>query len=127
MPILRVQLLTNANLICMFVCLVVTHPHQIISHYYTLLEGHMDADSISHMMHCKHLITDEDYDAITSAPNDMKMNCLILQYVKTMDIPMILEFCDLVKSIETQHRVGECLENCKFASCVYECIFLLHC
>jgi len=72
----------------------------------------MDADSVSHMMHCKHLITDDDYDMITSAPNDIKMNCSILQYVKLMDVPMLLEFCDVFRSIETQHWIGECLEKC---------------
>ena len=79
----------------------------------------MDADSVSHMMHCKHLITDDDYDVITSAPNDIKMNCLILQYVKMMDVPMLLEFCDILKGIETQQCIGETLEKCK---CIHVCL-----
>jgi len=73
----------------------------------------MDADSVSHMMHCKHLITDDDYDVITSAPNDIKMNCLILQYVKVMDVSMLLEFCDILKNVETQQYIGETLGTCK--------------
>ena len=52
---------------------------QVINHYYTYLESYMDADTVSHMMHCEHLITDSDYEAITAAPNDIKMNCLLLQ------------------------------------------------
>ena len=39
---------------------------EVIGHYYTYLESHMDADSVSHMMHYKHLITDDDYEAITA-------------------------------------------------------------
>ena len=70
----------------------------------------MDADSVSHMMHCKHLITDDDYDVITSAPNDIKMNSLILQYVKMMSHSMFLEFCGILKGIETQRRIGVTLE-----------------
>jgi len=41
----------------------------------------MDADSVSHMMHCGHLVTDSDHEAITAAPNDIRMNSLLLQYV----------------------------------------------
>ena len=73
----------------------------------------MDADSVSHMMHCEHLITDDDYEAITTAPNDTKMNCLLLHYVKLMDTKMKLKFCDILKSIETQKSIGETLEVCK--------------
>ena len=77
------------------------------------LEAHMDADSVSHIMQCKHLITDDDYEAIISAPNDTKMNCLLLQYVKLMDTNMLLKFCDVLKSIETQRSIGETLQVCK--------------
>ena len=73
----------------------------------------MDADSVSHMMQCEHLITDDDYEAITTAPNDMKMNCLLLHYVKIMDTKMLLKFCDILKNIETQRSIGETLEVCE--------------
>ena len=76
----------------------------------------MDADSVSHMMHCEHLITDDDCEAITTAPNDIKMNCLLLHYVKLMDTKMLLKFCDTLKSIETQQSIGENLEACKLHS-----------
>ena len=79
----------------------------------------MDADSVSHMMHCKHLITDDDYDVITSAPNDMKMNCLILQYVKMMELSKLLEFCNILKDIEVQQSIGENLETCKYTYLVF--------
>ena len=64
----------------------------------------MDADSVSHMMHCEHLITDDDYEAITAAPNDNIMNTLLLQYVRSMDQSQLSKFCDILKSIET-HKV----------------------
>ena len=57
----------------------------------------MDADSVSHMMHCEHLITDDDYEAIVAAPNDSKMNTVILQYIKKMDIIKLNSFCDILK------------------------------
>ena len=79
----------------------------------------MDADSVSHMMQCEHLITDDDYEAITTAPNDTKMNCLLLQYVKLMDTKMLLKFCDILKSIETQERIGRSLEVCELATYSY--------
>ena len=73
----------------------------------------MDADSVSHMMHCKNLITDDDYDMITRAPNDVKSNCLILQYVKLMERDNLMIFCDVLKKIETHEIVGNSLESCK--------------
>ena len=76
----------------------------------------MDADSVSHMMHCEHFITDDDYDAITNAPNDTKMNCILLHYVKLMDVKDLFKFCDILKSIETMERIGESLEVCKLWS-----------
>ena len=72
----------------------------------------MDADSVSHMMHSEHLITDSDYEAITAALNDINMNRLLLQYIRAMDMPNLLKFCDLLKSIETQEHVGVTLETC---------------
>ena len=47
----------------------------------------MDADSVSHMMHSEHLLSDSDYEAITAAPNDINMNRLLLQYVRAMKMP----------------------------------------
>ena len=73
----------------------------------------MDADSVSHMMHSEHLITDSDYEAITAAPNDITMNCLLLQYVRAMDMPDLLKFCNVLKSIEPQQCIGVNLEICK--------------
>ena len=72
----------------------------------------MDADSVSHMMHSEHLITDSDYEAITAAPNDINMNRLLLQYVRAMDMPGLLKFCDLLKNLETQMYIGATLEKC---------------
>ena len=88
--------------------------NDIISDHYTYLEGHMDADSVSHMMQCEHLITDDDYEAITTAPNDAKMNCLLLHYIKVMDKKMLFQFCGILNSIETQQSIGENLEVCEY-------------
>jgi len=99
--------------------LLVMHPSQIISCYYTYLESHMDADSVSHMMHCEHLLTDDDYDVITSAPNDMKMNCLLLHYIKMMNRSKLQQFCNILKDLGSQQSIGECLEICK---CLCTCI-----
>ena len=71
----------------------------------------MDADSVSHMMHSEHLITDSDYEAITAAPNDINMNRLLLQYVRAMDMPDLLKFCNLLKNLETQKYIGATLET----------------
>ena len=70
----------------------------------------MDADSVSHMMHYTDLISDDDYEAITAAPNDNKMNMMILEYVRTMDLTALLKFADLLLNIETQQFVGKCLK-----------------
>ena len=72
----------------------------------------MDADSVSHMMHSEHLITDSDYEAITAAPNDINMNRLLLQYVRAMNMPNLMKFCDLLQNIDTQEYIGENLETC---------------
>lgn len=93
--------------------IVVASPSQVISHYYTYLESHMDADTIVHLMQCRHLLTDEYYEVIISAPNDMKMNCLLLQHVKEMNTTQFLEFCSILKSIDSMQPIGEVLEKCK--------------
>ena len=80
----------------------------------------MDADSVSHMMHCNHLITDDDYEAITAAPNDSMMNAVILQCVRAMDLPTLLNFADLLKVMETQKSIGNCLEFCTYI-CITMC------
>ena len=72
----------------------------------------MDADSVSHMMHCNYLITDDDYEAITAAPNDNKMNTVLLQYVRAMDMSQLLGFCDVLKNIENQEIIGVYLSKC---------------
>ena len=72
----------------------------------------MDADSVSHMMHSEQLITDSDYKVITAAPNDININRLLLQYIRTMKMSKFLKFCDLLKTIETHQCIGENLETC---------------
>ena len=93
---------------------VVSDPSQVISHYYTYLETHLDADSVSHMMHYKHLITDDDHEAITAAPNDIKINTILLQYIRAMDANKFNRFCDILKNIEMQRIIGNVLLNCKY-------------
>ena len=70
----------------------------------------MDADSVSHMMQCKHFITDDDYEAITTAPNDRMMNVLILEYIRVMDLSTLLKFADHLKTMETQKPIGSKLK-----------------
>ena len=96
-------------IVCELFC-VVTNPSEVIACYYTYLLNYMDADSVSHMMHYTHLITDDDYEAITAAPNDSKMNMVILEYVRAMDLTALLKFADLLLNIETQQLVGKSLE-----------------
>ena len=93
---------------------VASDSNQVISHYYTYLENYMDADSVSHMMHCEHLITDDDYEAITAAPNDNKMNILLLQYVRSMNVKQLSRFCDILNNLETIHEIiRNCSSVCK--------------
>ena len=82
----------------------------------------MDADSVSHMMHSEHLITDSDYEAIVAAPNDINMNRLLLQYVRAMDMTGLLKFCNLLKTIETHHCIGEALETCTYVCQLCTCV-----
>ena len=72
----------------------------------------MDADSVSHMMHSEQLITDNDHEAITAAPNDININRLLLQYVRAMDMTNLLKFCKLLKDIDTHKSIGNNLEAC---------------
>ena len=85
----------------------------------------MDADSVSHMMHCNHLITDDDYEAITAAPNDSRINCLILQYVREMNTRALFKFTSVLKGIETQQNIGYSLELCKSFNYIHiGCMYL---
>ena len=72
----------------------------------------MDADSVSHMMHYKRLITDDDFKAITAAPNDDTINLVLLQYVKSMDLSSLFKFIEILQNIETQESIGHHLELC---------------
>ena len=74
----------------------------------------MDADSVSHMMHCNRLITDDDYEAITAAPNDWMMNVLILEYIRVMDPLTLLKFVSLLETMETQRSIGSSLKSCMY-------------
>ena len=76
----------------------------------------MDADSVSHMMHCEDLITDDDYEAIIAAPNDSKMNTLLLQYVRSMNVNQLSRFCGILESIETHKIIGDCSSTSKCLS-----------
>ena len=72
----------------------------------------MDADSVSHMMHHKCLITDDDFKAITAAPNDDTMNLVLLQYVRSMDLSFLLKFTEILQSIETQEDIAHHISLC---------------
>ena len=98
-----------AYLLCIVICVCIG---QVIDHYYLYLESHMDSDSVSHMIHCNHLISDADYEAITSAPNDHKMNTILLQYIRSMDITTLFKFINILRSIETQINIGNFLKLC---------------
>ena len=98
-------------------------PRDLINYCYTYLESHMDADSVSHMLHYNHLITDEDYKAITSAPNDHKMNIVLLQYIRAMDTNLFIKFCNVLKNIETQKMIGFYLSNYS-KTCKIVCIYI---
>ena len=76
----------------------------------------MDADTVSHMMRSECLLTDSIYELITAAPNDINMNRLLLQYVRVMDMPSLLKFCDLLKNIEIQQCIVVKLEKCMQAT-----------
>ena len=86
----------------------------------------MDADSVSHMMHYNDLINDDDYEAITAAPNDSMMNEVILQYVRAMDLPTLLKFADLLKDVETQKSISAHLKFCTYVcSYVHTYVYIL--
>ena len=77
----------------------------------------MDPDSVAFLMHSECLLNDDDYKAITAAPNDLKMNCFLLEYImgysKLSDMKKLFKFCEVIKSTETQNCVGEKLYQCK--------------
>ena len=79
----------------------------------------MDANSVSHMMHCEHLITDDDYEAIKAAPCDSKINTALLQYIRYMNVSQLSKLCDILKSIETHNIIGDCSSVCKYLNSMY--------
>ena len=82
----------------------------------------MDADSVSYLMHSEQLLTDREYEAITSAPNDININRLLLQYVRAMDMTNLLKFCNVLKTIETHQCIGETLETCMYVRYSCTCV-----
>ena len=110
--------------ICVYACwlfYVVTNSAEVIACYYTYLLNIMDADSVSHMLYCNHLITDDDFEAIIAAPSDSKMNSVILEYAREMDLFTLLNFTDLLIKMETQQSVGEALKKGS-----YVCTYCVH-
>ena len=105
---------------------LVTNSAEVIGCYYTYLLNTMDADSVSHLMYCNHLITDDDYEAITAAPNDSKMNSVILEYARAMDWSTLFRFTDLLIGIETQQSIGEALKKGMYIY-VHMSVFLYCC
>ena len=103
----------NYVILCSLLAIVSDHT-EVISYYYPYLLQHMDGDSVSHVMHSNHLITDDDYQAISAAPNDWMMNIIILQYIRVMDLPTLLKFTDFLKTIETQNSIASYFEYCKY-------------
>ena len=101
----------------------VTNSFEVIACYYTYLLNCMDADSISHMMYCNHLITDDDYEAITTAPIDSKMNSVILEYARAMDLFTLFKFTDLLINIETQKSIGNTLKIGTLCTYVYTYVY----
>jgi len=88
-------------------------PSQVIGNCYTYLVEHMDADSVSHLMHTENLITDDEFEVISTAPNDMIMNCLLLQFVELMKVCTLYKFCSLLQKIESQKYAHYILTNGK--------------
>ena len=81
---------------------VAYNPSEVIAKYYTYLESHMDADYVALMMLDTHLLSDNDYKAITVAPTDIKMNGFLLQYILQYakfpaDMKKLSKFCDILK------------------------------
>ena len=100
---------------------------QVINHYYKSLENYMDADSVSHMMHCEQLITDSDYEAITAAPSDSKINALLLQYVRSMNVSQLSRYCNILKSIETPKVIRNYTSVSKYLKSEYICVYMYVC
>ena len=105
---------------CTFgICIASEDTSQVISHCYTSLENYMDADSVSHMMLCEDLITDDDYKAITAAPNDTKINTLLLLYVRSMNAEQLSRFCNILTKIGAHKIIGDCSSPCKCFAHIY--------
>ena len=85
------------------------NPAQVFGYYYAFLVEHMDADSVSHLMLTNNFITDDEFEAISSAPNDVKMNCLLLQFMKLMKVSTLMKFYQLLQKLETQKNVCDVL------------------
>jgi len=73
----------------------------------------MDADSVSHLMHTENLITDDEFEVISTAPNDRIMNCLLLQFMKLLKSSTLFRFYGKLQNIETQKYAGHVLTNGK--------------
>ena len=58
----------------------------------------MDADSVSHLMYTENLITDDEFEVISTAPNDIAMNSLLLQFLKIMKVSKVYSLFEKIES-----------------------------
>jgi len=79
----------------------------------------MDSDSISHVMVCKQLLTDDDMEVINKCSTNSQRNALLLDHVLHMSASELFAFRDIVQELDHQHYIITVLSSGMYITEVY--------
>ena len=83
----------------------------MVQHYYQYLVENMDADSVSHLMTSKKLLTKADVKIINRFFDNRYRNGLILKHIMLMSTAELFCFCEVLLDMEHQYYIGTLLIN----------------
>jgi len=73
----------------------------------------MDADLTVQHMSTQQLLSDDDLNIIEMAIDKYQKNCLMLNTVRLMDVPLLKSFCDILQKTDHQKHIAATLVNGK--------------
>ena len=84
---------------------------ELIDRYGSVLLEQLNATSLATIMHSRRLLSDEDFRTINSAAMEYQKNSYILARVQNMDNCGLLQFVDILQSLDHQQHIGMQLIN----------------
>ena len=84
---------------------------ELIDRYGRVLLEQLNAISLTTIMHDRRLLSDEDFRTVNLAATEYQKNSYILARVQNMDNCGLLQFVDILQSLDHQQHIGMQLIN----------------